>query len=83
MKKVVEGRPHVVDHLINDEVSLIVNTRLGGKSCKDDMDVRTAALKFGIPCVTTISEGLRKSLPQVTALQDLAARPAGRCIFGV
>ena len=79
----VEGRPHVVDHLINGEVSLIVNTRLGGESYKDDMDVRTAALKFGIPCVTTISEGLRKSLPLATALRDLAARPAACCIFGV
>ena len=85
VNKVAEGRPHVVDHLINGEVSLIVNTPLGGESYQDDMDIRTTALKFDIPCVTTISgamaavdaiEALRESLLQVTALQDLGSAAA-------
>ena len=82
VNKVAEGRPHVVDYLINGEVGLIVNTPLGGESYKDDMEIRTTALKFDIPCVTTISgamaavdaiEALRDSLLQVTSLQDLEA----------
>ena len=92
MNKVAEGRPHVVDYLINGEVGLIVNTPLGGESYKDDMEIRTTALKFDIPCVTTISgamaavdaiEALRESLLQVTALQDLATRSLAGCTSGV
>ncbi|MDE2977313.1 MAG: hypothetical protein OXU63_07310 [Acidobacteriota bacterium] len=82
----------MVDYLINGEVGLIVNTPLGGESYKDDMEIRTTALKFDIPCVTTISgamaavdavEALRESLLQVTALQDLATRSLAGCKAGV
>ena len=76
----------MVDHLINGDVSLNVNTPLGGESFADDMEIRTTALKFDIPCVTTISvamsavdaiEALRGSRPFVTSLQELETPSLG------
>ena len=58
VKKVAEGRPHVVDLLINREIDLVVNTPLGGEAYLDDKEIRTSALRFGIPCITTISGAL-------------------------
>ena len=55
VRKLYQGRPHVGDHLINGEVDLIVNTPLGRESFEDDAEIRTTALKFGIPCITTLS----------------------------
>ncbi|REJ79914.1 MAG: carbamoyl-phosphate synthase large subunit [Acidobacteria bacterium] len=55
VRKVAEGRPHIVDSLLNGEVQLIVNTPLGGESMVDDAEIRTTALRLGIPCVTTVS----------------------------
>jgi carbamoyl-phosphate synthase large subunit len=58
IKKLPEGRPHVVDHLINGDVDLIVNTPLGRESHEDDSVIRQTALKHRIPCITTISGAL-------------------------
>ncbi|HYX25670.1 MAG TPA: carbamoyl-phosphate synthase large subunit, partial [Thermoanaerobaculia bacterium] len=55
MLKVHEARPHVVDHLINREIALVVNTPLGRASHEDDGAIRRTALKFDIPCITTLS----------------------------
>jgi len=55
MLKVHEARPHVVDHLINGEIVLVVNTPLGRASHEDDGAIRRTALKFDIPCITTLS----------------------------
>jgi len=54
VRKILQGRPHVVDHLINGEVDLIVNTPLGRESFEDDAEIRMTALKFGILCITTL-----------------------------
>jgi carbamoyl-phosphate synthase large subunit len=53
--KVHEARPHVVDQMINGEIALIVNTPLGRASHEDDGAIRRAALKYDIPCITTLS----------------------------
>ena len=55
INKVHEGRPHVVDHLINREIDLVVNTPLGRESHEDDASIRQTALKYDIPCITTLS----------------------------
>ena len=55
VRKLYQGRPHVGDHLINGEVDLIINTPLGRESFEDDAEIRTTAIKFGIPCITTLS----------------------------
>ncbi len=87
VNKVHDGRPHVVDHLINREIDLVVNTPLGHESHVDDAIIRRSALKYDIPCVTTLSgataaaEGiaaLRKAELTVRPLQEIhrTAQPA-------
>jgi carbamoyl-phosphate synthase large subunit len=61
VKKLHEGRPHVVDHLINGDIHLVVNTPMGGESHLDDAEIRTTALKLDIPCITTLSGARRRS----------------------
>jgi carbamoyl-phosphate synthase large subunit len=70
INKVHEGRPHVVDHLINRDINLVVNTPLGRESHEDDAAIRQTALKYDIPCVTTLSGAL-------AAVDGIAAWKAG------
>jgi len=76
MLKVHEARPHVVDHLINGDVALVVNTPLGRASFEDDGAIRRTALKFDIPCITTLS-GAMAAAEGIAALQrdGLGVRP--------
>ena len=56
VKKVSEGRPNVVDLIINKEVDLIINTPTGGKKqYSDGYKIRRAAVDFKIPYITTIT----------------------------
>ncbi|MGQ9627614.1 MAG: carbamoyl-phosphate synthase large subunit [Anaerolineae bacterium] len=55
VKKVREGRPHIVDHIKNGQVQLVVNTPLGKGSFDDEGTIRKAALTCGVPCMTTLS----------------------------
>jgi carbamoyl-phosphate synthase large subunit len=75
-----QERPHVVDHLINGEIALVINTPLGRESFEDDGVIRRTALKYDIPCITTLSgamaaaEGiaaLRKDGLNVRSLQEM------------
>ncbi len=81
IKKVAEGRPHVVDAMKNSEVSLIVNTTEGRQSIIDSAPIRRTALEEKIYCTTTIEGGraicqvLRnKDQWSVERLQDLHAK---------
>jgi carbamoyl-phosphate synthase large subunit len=80
--KVHEGRPHVVDHLINGGIALVVNTPLGHTSYTDDAEIRRTALKHDVLCITTLSgamaaaEGiaaLRRGGLAVRSLQEIHA----------
>ncbi|HQR67829.1 MAG TPA: carbamoyl-phosphate synthase large subunit [Thermoanaerobaculia bacterium] len=53
--KVNEGRPNIVDRMINGEVDLIINTPLGRESFYDEVAIRRTALERDIPCLTTLS----------------------------
>ena len=70
MLKVHEARPHVVDHLINGEIDLVINTPLGRASHEDDGAIRRAALKHDIPCITTLS-GVTAAAEGIAALRPL------------
>jgi len=52
--KVGEGRPHIVDSIINNKVNLIINTPLGEQSRYDEYKIGKAAIEFKIPVITTI-----------------------------
>ena len=88
--KVNEGRPNVADHILNNQVQLIVNTPLGRESFFDDRVVRRVAMLHSIPCITTLTgasaaveaiRALRGQTLDVRALQDyyseMTARAAG------
>jgi carbamoyl-phosphate synthase large subunit len=55
VKKVIEGRPHVVDHIKNGEVQLVVNTTFGQKEVEQSYSIRRTALVHRVPYFTTIS----------------------------
>ncbi|TLX54932.1 carbamoyl phosphate synthase large subunit [Stutzerimonas nosocomialis] len=80
VNKVTEGRPHVVDMIKNDEVTLIINTTEGRQSIADSYSIRRNALQHKICCTTTLAgaqaicEALKYG-PEKTVrrLQDLHA----------
>ncbi len=71
VNKLEQGRPHVEDAIKNGEVHLVINTGTGGGSRNDGYVIRRAALKFGIPYVTTIAGALAVS-KAVAALKSQA-----------
>ncbi len=56
--KVNEGRPNIVDRMKNREVDWVINTPLSGRSQKDEMAIRRAAVELGIPYMTTIAAAM-------------------------
>jgi carbamoyl-phosphate synthase large subunit len=79
VRKVSEGRPNVVDLIKNREIDLIINTSTGRKPKSDESSIRSAAVQYGIPYITTISgakaavsgiESLLKGCLDVKALQE-------------
>ncbi|MGM0418419.1 MAG: carbamoyl-phosphate synthase large subunit [Thermodesulfobacteriota bacterium] len=55
VRKVSVGRPHVIDEIKNNSISLIINTPSGNsRTEKDGYKIRRAALSFGVPYTTTI-----------------------------
>ena len=74
VRKVHEGRPHVVDRLINGEIELVVNTPLGTAAHLDDAEIRMAALRHRIPCVTTLS-GAKAATEGISAARRGSFRP--------
>jgi len=53
--KLHEGRPNIVDAIVNGEIQLVINTPVGKLSQDDDSYIRKAAIKHKIPHITTIS----------------------------
>ena len=54
INKVSEGRPHIVDSLLNNEIDLVINTTEGSKSIEDSASIRQTALRNKIFCTTTM-----------------------------
>lgn len=84
VRKVYEGRPNIVDLLINHEVALVVNTASGKHTAKDSKAIRQAALNYKVPYCTTIAAaratataiGSRRDEIHVESLQEYYARDA-------
>jgi len=55
INKIGEGSPHVVDCIRSGEVDLVINTPTGSGARADGYEIRTAAVRHGIPCVTTMT----------------------------
>ena len=54
INKVQEGRPHIVDELVNEKVDLIINTSEGQQAIEDSASIRRTALRKKIFCTTTM-----------------------------
>jgi carbamoyl-phosphate synthase large subunit len=57
-KKVREGRPHIVDMIKNDEISLIINTTEGKRAIFESRSIRRQAVLKRITYYTTVAAGL-------------------------
>ncbi len=68
VNKVIEGRPHIVDKMINGEIDLVINTTVGRQSIKDSYSIRRTALERAIPYFTTV-QGALAAVKAVVALQ--------------
>ena len=57
VNKVIEGRPHVVDLIKNNEINFIVNTTEGAQAIADSFSIRREALQRKVSYTTTIAGG--------------------------
>ena len=55
INKVLQGRPHCEDAIINGEVQLVINTTEGAQAIRDSFSIRRSALMKNVPHYTTIS----------------------------
>jgi len=79
VNKVAEGRPHIVDRIIDGNIAMIFNTTEGWQSHKDSASIRASALKSKVPYFTTAAASiataqaiaaLRGAKLEVRSLQD-------------
>jgi carbamoyl-phosphate synthase large subunit len=79
VKKLQEGHPNLIDHLIDGTVQLIFNTPRGKGARTDEGRIRAASVLYGVPCITTLPaaeacvramEALRTESLAVQPIQD-------------
>jgi len=79
IKKLHEGRPNILDGIMNGQIHLVINTPDGRMSAHDDSYIRKAAIKHKVPFITTITaavaaargiEEQRKEKSKVKSLQE-------------
>ncbi len=68
VKKVLEGRPHIVDNMLSGHVDLVINTTEGAQAIRDSFSLRHTALTHNIPYYTTV-EGARAAVRAIEALR--------------
>jgi carbamoyl-phosphate synthase large subunit len=76
VRKVLEGRPHIVDAMKNGDVQLVFNTTADKQSLLDSFSLRRTALMMRIPYYTTAS-GALACAKAIAAVKDgsLDVRP--------
>jgi carbamoyl-phosphate synthase large subunit len=79
VKKIAEGRPHVVDYIKNSAIQLVINTASRKKESEGSGTIRRTVLRYGIPYSTTLAgawamvsgiETLKKGDLRVRSLQE-------------
>ena len=53
--KIAEGRPNIIDAIMNNEIALIINTVAGHRARADEIKIRSTATARNVPCITTLS----------------------------
>jgi carbamoyl-phosphate synthase large subunit len=86
INKIGEGSPHVVDYISRGDVDMVINTPTGSGARSDGYEIRSAAVRRGIPCITTMtgaSAAARAIFAQradgadLRSLQELHSSPRG------
>ncbi|MHC5157478.1 MAG: carbamoyl-phosphate synthase large subunit [Planctomycetota bacterium] len=70
VRKVIEGRPNVVDLIIDGKIDLIINTTVDEQAIKDSFAIRRNALDKQVPYATTI----RGAAAMAQAIETLQKR---------
>jgi carbamoyl-phosphate synthase large subunit len=77
--KVAEGRPHIVDKIVDGQIVLVINTTFGKREIADSFSLRREALMHSVPYFTTVQaarmavgamESLMRKEQTVKPLQD-------------
>jgi carbamoyl-phosphate synthase large subunit len=84
VNKVAQGRPHIVDRLLDGDVDIVFNTTEGWQSLKDSHSIRATALQKKVPYFTTAAaslaaaraiEAVRGHALEVASLQSYYSAP--------
>ena len=80
LPKIHEGRPNIIDFIKDRNVDLIINTPSGKATKEDEVRIRSHAILYNVPLITTISGAqasvngidnlIRKTHTSVKPLQD-------------
>jgi len=68
VNKVLEGRPHCEDAIVNGDVQLVINTTEGAHAVADSYSIRRSALTNGVPHVTTMT-GAKATIEALAAMR--------------
>ncbi|QDC44501.1 carbamoyl-phosphate synthase large subunit [Methylophilus medardicus] len=71
VNKVAEGRPHIVDMIKNNEISLIVNVTEDKKAITDSYEIRRSALQNKVTYYTTLA-GARAACIGMSQSKDMS-----------
>ncbi|MFA4842967.1 MAG: carbamoyl-phosphate synthase large subunit, partial [Candidatus Omnitrophota bacterium] len=76
IRRISEGKPNLIDLIKGDKVHLIINTVSGKAPRQDEVRIRSTAVGFGVPVVTTLP-GAQACVAGIEALikKDLDVRP--------
>jgi carbamoyl-phosphate synthase large subunit len=76
INKVAQGRPHIVDRVIDGGIDMVFNTTEGWQSLKDSQPIRASALAQRIPYFTTAPAAVEAAKAIVgLATRSLEVRP--------
>jgi carbamoyl-phosphate synthase large subunit len=67
IKRVSQGQPNLIDLIREDKVQMVINTASGKIPRQDEIKIRSTAVSFGIPVVTTL-QGAEACVRGVEAL---------------
>jgi carbamoyl-phosphate synthase large subunit len=67
VKRVTEGRPNIVDKIVDGEIAMVINTTFGKQEIADSFSIRRQALVHGLPYYTTV-QGARMAVDALEAL---------------
>jgi carbamoyl-phosphate synthase large subunit len=68
VNKVLEGRPHIVDSIKNNEICMVINTTQGAQAVADSFSIRRNTLVYNVAYYTTIA-GARAAVDGIIAMK--------------